>query len=112
MFETMQMMQVLHPPTPAVPTLTASGFGDPASNGVLTQIGTFNGQPLYQAAGGDYVFFTTDGAAPGWRITAQDPNISESNVKYSTNAGNMFPTVITDPWHTFIAGTAPAGSIS
>jgi hypothetical protein len=63
------------------PHYAASGFPDPTANGVLTQVGTINGQPLYQSAGGAY--FGWMGTPPGWwAVQPGDPRVSGFNGVY------------------------------
>jgi hypothetical protein len=73
-----------HFPLHAVATpsgFTASGFADPTANGALAQVGTINGQPLYQSAGGWY--FGWMGTPPGWwAVQAGDPRVTGFNGVY------------------------------
>ena len=61
---------------PAPPGLTATGFGDAGTGGLLTQIDTLNGAPLFTTPGNRYVWR----AAPGWTLEIDEPG----RVSYST----------------------------
>ena len=56
------------------PVLTATGFGAPEANSPLTQIGDYDGHPLYQTAGGWNVFWAGD--YPAYFITDLAPQFS------------------------------------
>jgi len=90
------------------PVLTATGFGDAASNGALTLVGaTPVGGPIYQTPRGQY-FWRQGFAAPyNWNVTEDDPNSGPAmQFLYVGNHDE-----VTGPY-TVGTGPAPAGTIS
>ena len=86
-------------------TLTARGFEAPGANGLLTQVGTFNGQPIYQVAGSWY--FAWMGTPPGWwAVQPDDPRIAGFNGIYYKEDSTLTGQYV-------IGGSStPAGSVS
>ena len=102
-FQNLQLTEIVKPATPA--NHTATGFEAPGANGLLTEVGTWNGKALYQAAGGWY--FGWMGTPPGWwTVQSDDPRVAGSNGVYYRMDENIAGQYI-------IGGmSTPAGSVS
>jgi hypothetical protein len=95
-----------NPPAPG--THTASGFGDAATNGALTEIGNYNGALLYSTPGGRFVWRGGMSAPWTWQIRDEDPRINAGVALYVGNhdeVAGSYSVVVG-------IGIAPAGTIS
>jgi len=90
------------------PVLTATGFGDAASNGALTPAGTTPvGGPIFTTPGGRY-FWRQGFAAPyNWNVTEFDPNSGPAMQFLYTGTHDE----VTGSYDVG-TGTAPAGIVS
>lgn len=84
----------------------ASGFGDAAFDGTLTEVGTVNSHPQYRAAGGGYFTYITYLGSNNWSASMV------SNPSRGTDEWYYGGTLITDSWGTGFAGSVPAGSVN
>jgi hypothetical protein len=90
--------------TPPATALTAKDFPVAAANGILKQVGTFNGKPLYQTAGGWFIGWM--GATPWWAMQPDDPRTAGYNGVYYRADENVAGQYVT-------GGTSnPAGTVS
>ena len=90
--------------------LVATGFGSSGANGALTNIGTFDGKPMYQAAGGWWYCWNSAGgfwicrdALPG---TGDNSNNRYADLQYAAD-------ITAVQWTTgFNPGMLPCGTVS
>jgi hypothetical protein len=85
--------------------VTVSGAGDASYNGAYTQVGTHNGYPVYQNAGGRFLF---NGVHAGWELNAIV--LDDSEPAYYGGGSNLGPATANGPYSA-LGGTAPAPAV-
>ena len=92
------------------PSLTATGFGEMGANGKITQIGMFNGKPMYQAAGGWYYCWNADGGMWICRDAMPGTGYMSNNRYADTGYASEITAAVWGPG--FNPGMLPCGTVS